>query len=116
MAMSSTAIVVKLMADRLELESEHGRRVMGAVHGRGATGKVADELAAQIGVPVQAERPTKAHHSRLRDAGLGGGFGNAQLRRQERALQDELRDFALRRAQALAGGRKAVNDHASLFC
>ena len=28
MAMSSTAIVVKLMAERLELESEHGRRVM----------------------------------------------------------------------------------------
>src|SRR6188472_1374842 len=28
LAMSSTAIVVKLMADRLELESEHGRRVM----------------------------------------------------------------------------------------
>src|SRR4029079_9863510 len=27
LAMSSTAIVVKLMADRLELESEHGRRV-----------------------------------------------------------------------------------------
>ena len=27
-AMSSTAIVVKLMAERLELESEHGRRVM----------------------------------------------------------------------------------------
>src|SRR6218665_3541338 len=29
LAMSSTAIVVKLMADRLELESEHGKRVMG---------------------------------------------------------------------------------------
>ncbi|MFN0184785.1 MAG: cation:proton antiporter, partial [Aquabacterium sp.] len=29
MAMSSTAIVAKLMADRLELESEHGRMVMG---------------------------------------------------------------------------------------
>lgn len=29
MAMSSTAIVVKLMADRLELESEHGKRIMG---------------------------------------------------------------------------------------
>ena len=29
LAMSSTAIVVKLMADRLELESEHGRRVIG---------------------------------------------------------------------------------------
>jgi CPA2 family monovalent cation:H+ antiporter-2 len=28
-AMSSTAIVAKLMAERLELESEHGRRVMG---------------------------------------------------------------------------------------
>jgi len=28
LAMSSTAIVTKLMADRLELESEHGRRVM----------------------------------------------------------------------------------------
>ncbi len=31
MAMSSTAILVKLMADRLELESEHGRRVMGTL-------------------------------------------------------------------------------------
>ena len=31
LAMSSTAIVVKLMADRLELESEHGRRVMGVL-------------------------------------------------------------------------------------
>ena len=30
-AMSSTAIVVKLMADRLELESEHGRRVLGVL-------------------------------------------------------------------------------------
>ena len=29
MAMSSTAIVVKLVADRMELESEHGKRVMG---------------------------------------------------------------------------------------
>ena len=28
MAMSSTAIVVKLMADRLELESEHGKRCL----------------------------------------------------------------------------------------
>ncbi|MDR2851615.1 MAG: cation:proton antiporter [Burkholderiaceae bacterium] len=31
MAMSSTAIVAKLMADRLEFESEHGRRVMGVL-------------------------------------------------------------------------------------
>jgi CPA2 family monovalent cation:H+ antiporter-2 len=31
MAMSVTAIVVKLMAERLELESEHGRRVMGVL-------------------------------------------------------------------------------------
>ena len=31
MAMSSTAIVAKLLAERLELESEHGRRVMGAL-------------------------------------------------------------------------------------
>jgi len=29
MAMSSTAIVVKMMAERLELESEHGKRIMG---------------------------------------------------------------------------------------
>ena len=29
LAMSSTAIVVKLMAERLELESEHGKRIMG---------------------------------------------------------------------------------------
>ncbi len=31
MAMSSTAIVVKLMAERLEMESEHGRNVMGVL-------------------------------------------------------------------------------------
>ncbi|HVO06058.1 MAG TPA: cation:proton antiporter [Burkholderiaceae bacterium] len=31
MAMSSTAIVVKLMADRLELDTEHGRRVLGVL-------------------------------------------------------------------------------------
>lgn len=31
LAMSSTAIVVKLMSDRLELESEHGQRVMGVL-------------------------------------------------------------------------------------
>ncbi len=31
LAMSSTAIVVKLMAERLELESEHGQRVMGVL-------------------------------------------------------------------------------------
>ena len=31
LAMSSTAIVVKLMADRMELESEHGKRVMGVL-------------------------------------------------------------------------------------
>ncbi|HEY8357996.1 MAG TPA: monovalent cation:proton antiporter-2 (CPA2) family protein, partial [Ramlibacter sp.] len=31
LAMSSTAIVVKLLADRLELESEHGKRVMGVL-------------------------------------------------------------------------------------
>jgi CPA2 family monovalent cation:H+ antiporter-2 len=31
LAMSSTAIVVKMMADRLEMESEHGKRVMGVL-------------------------------------------------------------------------------------
>lgn len=31
LAMSSTAIVVKLMAERLELETEHGRRVLGVL-------------------------------------------------------------------------------------
>jgi len=31
MAMSSTAIVVKMMSERLELESEHGRRVVGVL-------------------------------------------------------------------------------------
>jgi CPA2 family monovalent cation:H+ antiporter-2 len=29
MSMSSTAIVIKLVAERLELESEHGKRVVG---------------------------------------------------------------------------------------
>ena len=31
MAMSSTAIVAKLLSDRLELSSEHGQRVMGVL-------------------------------------------------------------------------------------
>jgi CPA2 family monovalent cation:H+ antiporter-2 len=31
LAMSSTAIVVKLMSERLEMESEHGKRVMGVL-------------------------------------------------------------------------------------
>src|SRR5687767_1304261 len=31
LAMSSTAIVVKMMSDRLEMESEHGKRVMGVL-------------------------------------------------------------------------------------
>ena len=31
LAMSSTAIIVKLMTDRLEIESEHGKRVMGVL-------------------------------------------------------------------------------------
>jgi monovalent cation:H+ antiporter-2, CPA2 family len=31
LAMSSTAIIVKMMADRLELESEHGQRIMGVL-------------------------------------------------------------------------------------
>lgn len=31
LAMSSTAIVVKLMAERIEMESEHGKRVMGVL-------------------------------------------------------------------------------------
>ncbi|HZY17199.1 MAG TPA: cation:proton antiporter [Ramlibacter sp.] len=31
LAMSSTAIVIKLVADRLELESEHGKRVLGVL-------------------------------------------------------------------------------------
>jgi CPA2 family monovalent cation:H+ antiporter-2 len=31
LAMSSTAIVVKMMAERLELESEHGKRIMGVL-------------------------------------------------------------------------------------
>jgi CPA2 family monovalent cation:H+ antiporter-2 len=31
LAMSSTAILVKLLADRLELESEHGRRIVGVL-------------------------------------------------------------------------------------
>jgi CPA2 family monovalent cation:H+ antiporter-2 len=31
LAMSSTAIVVKLMSERLELETEHGKRVMGVL-------------------------------------------------------------------------------------
>jgi CPA2 family monovalent cation:H+ antiporter-2 len=55
MAMSSTAIVVKLMAERLELESEHGRRVMGVllvlIPALGA-GTGADGLVASMGLAL----------------------------------------------------------------
>ncbi|MBK8862970.1 MAG: cation:proton antiporter [Betaproteobacteria bacterium] len=60
MAMSSTAIVVKMMAERLELESEHGRRVMGVLLFQDlavvpllvlipALGSSAEELATEMG-------------------------------------------------------------------
>jgi CPA2 family monovalent cation:H+ antiporter-2 len=60
MAMSSTAIVVKLMAERLEMESEHGRRVMGVLLFQDlavvpllvlipALGESADRMAAALG-------------------------------------------------------------------
>ena len=63
LAMSSTAIVVKLMSERLELESEHGKRVMGVllfqdlavvpllvlIPALGATG---EQMASTIGLAV----------------------------------------------------------------
>jgi len=60
MAMSSTAIVAKLLAERLELESEHGRRVMGVLLFQDlavvpllvlipALGSGAEELATEVG-------------------------------------------------------------------
>lgn len=63
MAMSSTAIVVKLMAERLELESEHGKRVMGILLFQDlavvpllvlipALGSPADELLAALGLAL----------------------------------------------------------------
>ena len=63
MAMSSTAIVVKLMAERLELESEHGKRVMGILLFQDlavvpllvlipALGSSPDQLLAAVGVAV----------------------------------------------------------------
>jgi monovalent cation:H+ antiporter-2, CPA2 family len=62
-AMSSTAIVVKLMAERLELESDHGRRVMGVLLFQDlavvpllvlipALGQSGDEMAASLGWAV----------------------------------------------------------------
>ncbi|MBC7444690.1 MAG: cation:proton antiporter [Polaromonas sp.] len=61
MAMSSTAIVVKLLAERLELASEHGKRVMGVLLFQDlavvpllvlipALGSPADELFLSLGV------------------------------------------------------------------
>ncbi|HSQ71176.1 MAG TPA: cation:proton antiporter [Rubrivivax sp.] len=60
MAMSSTAIVAKLLAERLELEAEHGRRVMGVLLFQDlavvpllvlipALGSSAEELATEMG-------------------------------------------------------------------
>ena len=39
LAMSSTAIVVKLMTERLEMESEHGKRVMGVLLFQGGSAR-----------------------------------------------------------------------------
>jgi CPA2 family monovalent cation:H+ antiporter-2 len=63
MAMSSTAIVAKMLAERLELESEHGRRVMGVLLFQDlavvpllvlipALGSGAEELATEMGWAV----------------------------------------------------------------
>jgi CPA2 family monovalent cation:H+ antiporter-2 len=60
MAMSSTAIVAKLLAERLELEAEHGRRIMGVLLFQDlavvpllvlipALGSSAEELATEMG-------------------------------------------------------------------
>jgi monovalent cation:H+ antiporter-2, CPA2 family len=63
MAMSSTAIVVKLVADRLELESDHGKRVVGILLFQDlavvpllvlipALGSEADQLLAALGLAL----------------------------------------------------------------
>ena len=54
LAMSSTAIVVKLLAERLELESEHGKRVMGVLLFQDPGGGTALVLIPAFGPP----RPT----------------------------------------------------------
>ena len=65
MAMSSTAIVVKLMAERLELESPHGKLVMGVL--------LFQDLAV---VPLLVSDPG-AEQQRRRD-GRGAGLGRAE--------------------------------------
>ena len=65
LAMSSTAIVVKLMADRLELESEHGRRVMGVL--------LFQDLAVV---------PLAGHHPGARLLARGAAAGAGDRRRQ----------------------------------
>ena len=80
MAMSSTALVVKLMAERLELESEHGRRVMGVL--------LFQDLAV---VPLLVIIPALGGNTKAacwQDVGAGhhqggGGAGGAAVRRPE---------------------------------
>ena len=72
LAMSSTAIVVKLMSERLELETEHGKRVMGVL--------LFQDLAV---VPLLVLIP--ALGSPPEHAARGAGAGAAQGRGADRA-------------------------------
>ena len=67
-AMSSTAIVVKLMAERLELESEHGRRVLGVL--------LFQDLAV---VPLLVIIPALAHGGGQLGPALGIAFAKAAV-------------------------------------
>jgi CPA2 family monovalent cation:H+ antiporter-2 len=69
LAMSSTAIVVKLMAERLELESEHGRRVMGVL--------LFQDLAV---VPLLVLIPALGRHAELDADGMTQVLGLAALK------------------------------------
>ena len=80
LAMSSTAIVVKLMVERIELDSEHGKRVMGVllfqdlavvpllvlIPALGASGEQLFEALALAALPVDA--PANVH---VRDGACG---------------------------------------------
>jgi CPA2 family monovalent cation:H+ antiporter-2 len=65
LAMSSTAIVSKLLTERLELESEHGRRIIGVL-------LFQDLAVVPLLILIPALASDRQHHGH---AGLGRGQG-----------------------------------------
>ena len=95
LAMSSTAIVVKLMSERLELETEHGKRVMGVL--------LFQDLAV---VPLLVLIPALGQPAGDAAEGAGAGWLKAAVADRAAAVRRPARDALV----AHAGARRRKSE------